>query len=245
MPDITYPYGYGRTLVTMTRLREIFEPKMHPEFARRLFNWIESGGGQIGIGGGWRATGEQPDKPGFAPEGRSFHQYQQFPSGQAYAAVDLVARNGTNIHRAPYWSEVPLQGSADAAKWGVHANVGTPTSAGGESWHLQPVEIDGHATWVGAGRPDLKVGYPIPGDPVAPVEPLPPTPEEPTVTTRYFNTPASATALWKTTDGLNALRVELDEWIAAGTPAGERLTSAQALKFTYYIGVHTSAIGLS
>jgi hypothetical protein len=154
-----YPHGYGRSLVTLDRLRELHHPdKMHPEFARRLFAWIEAQGGQIGIGGSWRDDGSQPDKPGFAPEGKSFHQYQRFASGLIkFAAVDLVARNGTDVHRSPSWDEVPAQGTADAERWRVHCNVST------EAWHMQPIEIDGYATWLAAGSPD-----PLPTDPTEP-----------------------------------------------------------------------------
>ena len=111
-------------------------------------------GGLVGIGGSWRATGSQPDKPGFAPEGKSFHQDQHFASGMVkFCAVDLVCRNNGLVHRAPRWDEVPVQGSADAKFWGVHCNVSN------ESWHMQPIEIDGWLSWVNAGRPDLEIGY--------------------------------------------------------------------------------------
>jgi hypothetical protein len=152
---VLYPTGYGTQLVTLDELKAKHHPdKMHPEYARRLFGWIEAQGGLVGIGGSWRATGSQPDKPGFAPEGKSFHQFQQFPSGQWFAAVDLVCRNPGGVHRAPMWSEVPKQGSDAATFWGVHANVST------ETWHIQPIEIDGWQGWVNAGRPDLEPNYP-------------------------------------------------------------------------------------
>lgn len=171
-PEVKYPYGYGTGMMTMKELRDRYEPKMHPEFARRLFNWLEAQGGKFGIGGGWRDT--QPAKPGFAPEGKSFHQYQDFPSGKSYAAVDLVVDTHGN-HRAPKWGEAPKQGSTEAKKWGVHINVGTEPT--GEPWHMQPVEIDGWATWVNDGRPDLKFAYPIP----QPELPDLPTPELPPI----------------------------------------------------------------
>lgn len=162
MADTLYPVYYQKTLVTMKRLRELHEGHMHPEYARRLFNWIEAQDGRIGIGGGWRAGGTQKeDEPGFAPEGKSFHQDQPYNDGVVGScAVDLVARNGSNIHRSPYWSEVPVQGSQEAFKWGVHCNVGVPGN--GESWHMQPVEIDGWGRWWDAGRPAPVRDYPIP-----------------------------------------------------------------------------------
>lgn len=180
--DVRYPYGYGTGTYTMAELRARYEPKMHPEFARRLFNWLEAQGGKFGIGGGWRPDGGQPNLPGYAPEGKSFHQYQAFPSGNAYAAVDLVVKqdNGQK-HRAPKWGEAPAQGTPEAKKWGVHINVGVAPT--GEPWHMQPVEIDGWQSWVNAGRPDLKSNYPIPGGdkPTEPDLPDLPTPELPPI----------------------------------------------------------------
>lgn len=197
-----YPIGYGTRLVTLDELRAKHEPNMHPEFAVRLFEWIAAGDGQFGIGGGFRALGSQPNKPGFAQEGKSFHQPQRFPSGLWYAAVDLVARNDdgllrrifgltgsgaspdattlrrlltvSKVHRAPTWAEVPVQGSVEARRWGVHCNVGTPGTRGSESWHMQPIELDGWASWVRAGRHDLQAGYPTPGTTTPPPPATPP-----------------------------------------------------------------------
>lgn len=164
MSDVLYPIGYKSRLVELGELEGTHGPKMHPEFRRRLFNWIEAQGGLIGIGGGWRETGKQPDKPGFAPEGRSFHQYQKFASGLvAYCAVDLVARDGDSHHRSPTWAEVPRQGSDEAKLWGVHCNIDS------EPWHIQPVEIDGWERWVAAGSLDPQTDYPIPGDDMKPL----------------------------------------------------------------------------
>ena len=175
----TYPQGYGTALVSLDRLRELYVPKMHPEYARRLFPFIESQGGQIGIGSGWRKQ-NPPNTPGFAPPGRSFHEYQDFTGGpRAYAAVDLVARNPGRVHRAPWTSECPQQGSQWAIDTGVHTNVGVPGQSGYESWHMQPIELDGWGSWNNAGKPDLQYNYPIAGAPEPEPEPEPePTPEE-------------------------------------------------------------------
>lgn len=154
--SLQVPFGYQRALVSLGWLQDWLLVHHHPEYVRRLVAWLESQGGDIGVGGGWRYV--QPDKSGFAPEGKSFHQDQSYADGFVGAcAVDLVHRNGTNIHRAPYWSEVPAQGSKDAQVWGVHCNVSA------EPWHMQPVEIDGWQSWVYAGRPAPKPNYPIPG----------------------------------------------------------------------------------
>lgn len=153
-----YPMGYGTQLVTMALLRARHEPRMHPEFARRLFAYLESKNGSVGIGGGWRATGAQPDKPGFAPEGKSFHQNQQFASGHVgYAAVDLVAVDPSKVHRSPTWAEC-----ADGPLWGVH------TFIDGEPWHIQPYEMRGWNRWVADGRRDPIAGFQLPGHPTHP-----------------------------------------------------------------------------
>lgn len=158
-----YPTRWGTRLVDLdTLLAEHHITRMEPEYAARLTAWLIANGGHIGIGGSWRAEGSQPAKPGFAPEGKSFHQTQMFDDGSLwFCAVDLVARNPGGKHRSPRWSEVPVQGRAEAAVWGVHCNVGAPPS--GEPWHMQPIEIDGHGSWVSAGRPRPTPGHPFPG----------------------------------------------------------------------------------
>lgn len=144
-----FPTGYGSSLVDLeTLFRQHHEDKMHPEFARRLRAWLTDQGGKIGIGGSWRSV--QPAKPGFAPEGKSFHQSQQFSSGRiAFCAVDLVHVNPGGRHRSPTWAEVPKQGSAEAKRWFLHCNVEK------EPWHMQPIEIDGFGLWVSRGRKDF------------------------------------------------------------------------------------------
>jgi hypothetical protein len=153
-----YPTGYGTRLVDLdTLLGQHGADKMHPEYRRRLRAWLIAQDGHIGIGSGWRDTGAQPNKPGFAPEGRSFHQSQPFRSGLVvFAAVDLVARNGTQVHRSPRWAEVPARGSTEAKRWGLHCNISS------EPWHLQPTELNGWNTWRLTGRRDPVTGYPLP-----------------------------------------------------------------------------------
>lgn len=152
---ILYPTGYSTTMVTIDDLFKRHHPdKMHPEFARRLRAWLISKEGRIGIGGSWRST--QPNKPGFAPEGKSFHQSQTFSNGRvAFCAVDLVHVNPGKSHRSPTWDEVLKQGSAETKRWGLHCNVDK------EPWHMQPVEIDGWASWSNNGRKDFGT-IPIP-----------------------------------------------------------------------------------
>lgn len=133
--------------------------KIHPEFARRLRAWLISKNGAIGIGGSWRMT--QPTKPGFAPDGRSFHQTQVFASGRAaFCAVDLVHVNNGRAHRSPSWTEVVKQNEPVTKLWGLHCNVD------GEPWHIQPIEIDGYSAWEARGKPDIQLNYPIAGETV-------------------------------------------------------------------------------
>ena len=163
-----YPMGYGRDMVTMSQMRARHENHMEPEFARRLFNWIEAQGGAIGIGGGRRTV--QPDKPGFAPAGKSFHQDQTFADGSVwYSAVDLVHVNPGTVHRSPTWAEVPKQGSSAARAYGVHCNV--DQGAMPEPWHMQAVPQDGYDSWVNLGRFRPTPNYPIPGGSTPPPDP--------------------------------------------------------------------------
>ena len=155
-----YPMGYGKDMVTMSQMRARHENHMEPEFARRLFNWLGAQGGFIGIGGGRRTV--QPDKPGFAPAGKSFHQDQVFFDGTSwYSAVDLVHINPGNVHRSPTWAEVPKQGTLEASRYGVHCNV--DQGATPEPWHMQAVPQDGYDSWVRAGKPRPTPNYLIPG----------------------------------------------------------------------------------
>lgn len=177
MAETLYPINYGTRMVTFDVLQRTFSTFMHPEAARRAFNFILLQGGKFGIGSGYRSPGAQPNnKPGFAPPGKSFHEGQQFPSGLYYVALDMVVVNPGRVHRAPVWAEVPAKRSAEAKAYGVHFNVPT------EPWHMQPIELDGYATWVANGKKDLALNYPIKGveqlPPVPPVIVPPPTTQE-------------------------------------------------------------------
>ena len=174
--EVLYPMFYGTRLVTFDVLRNTFEPHMHPEAARRGFGFILYQGGKFGVGGGYRPPGTQPNKPGFAPPGESFHEGQPFPSGLYYAAWDMVVVNPGKVHRSPNWSEVPAQGSVLAGQYGWHMNVGPPGAKGSEAWHAQPIELDGWRTWNNRGRFDLQFNRPILVVPPKPPVPQPPTP---------------------------------------------------------------------
>lgn len=176
--DLQVPYKYGITYITLRQLEQIMLRDYNAEYVRRFIAWLHYKNGNVGAGGLSRT--EQPNKPGFAPSLlTTFHWAgQTYNDGTTGAcAVDTVYRDGPDpgdAHDGIPWTEVPIQGSAEAVKWGIHANVGVPGD--GESWHIQPIEIDGHASWVKAGRPAPARNYPIPveHDPYAPPPPQPP-----------------------------------------------------------------------
>ena len=202
--------------------------KMHPEFERRLFPWIESEQGRIGIGSGWRSS-QPTDSDGgrFAPPGMSFHESQQFASGfVGYAAVDLVHINPGRVHRAPTWAEVE-----SAKAYGLHAFIRRPKE---EPWHVQCVEMRGFGTWVNAGRPDPRP-IPLPSDPPIIVDPtpdLPPTPDP-----NPLEIPAMLFIAKPTFQGAKAS----DPWIVyyenpGNAPRAERATNAH-VKAAALLGV--------
>lgn len=175
-PNLRVPFGYWTATRTLAEVEAWLAVHHHPEYVRRFLHWLNACGGNIGPGGGWRAT--QPVKDGFAPPGKSFHETQP-PEPYTYSdgfrgacAVDVVARNPGHIHRTVRWDEVPAQDSKAAALYGVHANVNQGATP--EPWHIQPVEIDGWASWMAAGRPAPAAGYPLPGDTPTPPPPAPP-----------------------------------------------------------------------
>jgi len=185
-----YPNGYGTQLVTLDEMKAKHAAKMHPEFARRFFTYMEAKDGLLGVGGGWRATGSQPDKSGFAPEGKSFHQDQTFASGTVgYSAVDLVTGNGSAKHKAPAWAD-----TEDAGRWGLH------TFINGEPWHIQCNEMRGWSTWRNAGRPDPHA-IALPGG----NKPTPITP-----TTTEDDDMLNATSLWRPKGYANIFAVTPD-----------------------------------
>lgn len=195
---ILYPIGYDAQLVTIEELIRREMAGMEPETARRWITFFVAHNGQLGIGDGWRPTPSNTSAASM--RGESFHQTQTYSDGTRwFTALDCVRRNPVagGKHLAPKTGQIPVQGTSAAAKWGIHANVGTPGSTGWESWHGQDVETDGWATWVFQGRKRPRRGYPIPSDVLPPVQPLPtPTSEVQVLNvfealmspTRFFNT---------------------------------------------------------
>lgn len=150
--NLKTPYGYSTATRTLAEVESLLLQHYHPEYVDRFVHWLDDKDGLIGVGGHWRRT--QPDKPGFAPDGQSFHQDQYYADGFVGAcAVDVVKANPGGKHIAVSWSDVPTQGTDEAKRYGVHANVT------GEAWHIQPVEIDGWASWRNAGSPAPKPNY--------------------------------------------------------------------------------------
>lgn len=166
MPEQIYPVFYGTQRMTLVQIRARFQPGCHPEVWRCVEALLVWGRGRWGIGGGRRLV--QPDKPGFAPAGMSFHEWQEFQSGLvAYSAFDFVMTNPGGVHRSPTWEE-----ARELPQFGLWAFIT------GEPWHGQRklvkggVLIRGYRSWVAAGRPDPDP-FSLPGQPqVPPVPPL-------------------------------------------------------------------------
>lgn len=166
---ILIPDGYGTSRITREQSEVRHGSRMIEPFRRRLFPWLESEGGLIGIGGGWR-TNPHPVSPA-SMRGESFHQTQLFANGTSgYGAVDLVALVPGRIHRSPTWDEVK-----SAKAFGLHAFIGesTASTSDDEAWHLQCVEMRGYKTWVGAGRPMPALDFALPGGVNPPPTPTP------------------------------------------------------------------------
>ena len=70
---VLYPEAYGTKMTTLDGMIAKHGGKMHPEFRRRFFGYIESKNGLLGVGGGFRTT--QPSKPGLAPPDWSLHTF--------------------------------------------------------------------------------------------------------------------------------------------------------------------------
>ena len=154
-----YPHGYGTQMLLMSEIRARHEPIMHPEYARRLFAWLESEGGRIGIGSGYRSSATQlrlwlSNPRRFARPGNSFHEEHRWASGGSwYAAVDLVVARPGAVHRSPSWAEME-----SAKAFGIHAFIT------GEPWHAQLRETRSCSDWKKAGSPDPLV-IALPGNP--------------------------------------------------------------------------------
>lgn len=162
--SIRYPINYGRELVDLdTLIRRELSNGILPEYQKRIVNVIIWHEGDMGVGDGWRPTPSNTSEA--SKRGESFHQDQRYWNGAMYwSGADMVCRNpnGWGVHVAPPLAEIPVQGTAAAIMFGIHANVGTPGKTGFESWHAQCIEQDGWLSWVLAGRQYPQPAYPFP-----------------------------------------------------------------------------------
>jgi len=145
-----FPNGYGNQLVSIDDLRAIHSPKMHPEYAQRLFACLEDSCGLVGIGNGWRSTEQQAanyqrSPNTFAPPGLSFHESHRSASGiEAYQAVDTVGRDGRHDEAWDWMRD-------NAGRFGLR----TFWNVNGEPWHTQTNDLpNGVSTWKNNGCPD-------------------------------------------------------------------------------------------
>jgi hypothetical protein len=185
MPETTYPCGWEYDELTMAEMQVKYGPDMEPEYARRLWSWLESEGGRIGIGGGKRSIPYAlklwlSDPSRYANPKNSWHCKQKWLSGESYyAAVDLVVRVKGKKHRSPTWEE-----GDSAKKYGLHAFI-RRNGKNPEPWHLQAIiasfgyqaygegkQIRSASQWRKAGRPSLR-RWPLPTEGSPPVVPTP------------------------------------------------------------------------
>lgn len=172
------PSGYHTRYVTLREMESHLEDSgdgMPREAIRRHLSLMHSRNGALGLGGGWRRTPSNTSAASRA--GRSLHQRQHFyypadasipdhaerhngrPFYLGYVAIDYVWRDGpdpNDWHDGVPTGGVPVQGTAEANVYGIHANVGTPGKRGWESWHGQPVEYDGWARGTRSGSHPFK-----------------------------------------------------------------------------------------
>lgn len=123
--------------------------------------------GKLGVGGDWRPTPSNTSAASRA--GRSFHQDQTHADGfRGATAIDYVWEDGPDAgswHDGVPTGGVPPTGTPEAAMFGIHANISAPGQKGWESWHGQPLEIDGWATATANGTrpaPAIDPNYPLP-----------------------------------------------------------------------------------
>lgn len=179
--NLRVPLGYGSSRVSLRRIEELLEADGYQRASiRRHLALLHARGGDLGVGGRWRTCPHPVSQA--SRDCESFHQDQDFADGfRGPAAIDYVWVDGPDAgdaHDGVPVGGVPVQGSAEAAVFGIHANVGTPGQAGFESWHGQPVEIDGWKSATNDGRrpaPAIDPLYPLPAE----HDPYPPAPPPP------------------------------------------------------------------
>lgn len=207
MSEILYPSGYGTLELTINKLMDRHMPVhvTEPEFRRRVRAYLVSKRGVLGLGDILPRSRNNSVSAASAANS-SFHQLQTFRDGTRWcAAIDFVVRRpglGHSSGAVPV-GLVPVQGSAEAKRWGIHANIGTPGKRGFEGWHGQPVELDGFWGWTARLRPRPAAAYPLPAPPSGPhgFAPTPPRPAVPP-----FNPALGMFSLWPLNSSKPAIR---------------------------------------
>lgn len=185
--NLQVPFAYRTNHITLRELESWLAPNMPRSSIRRHLAVLHSREGRLGVGSAWRVC-PHPVSPA-SQRCESFHQSQEFylPDGGVEIggiAIDYVWEDGPDAndwHDGVPTGGVPIQGTPEAARFGIHANVGTPGSSGFESWHGQPVEVDGFGTATGGGAhpaPAIDPDYPLPPEHDPYYDGPPPTTEE-------------------------------------------------------------------
>lgn len=168
--DLKVPAYYQGTYLSLRSVARILEEEGYEwATARRHLALMHARGGSLGPGGTWRTT---PHPVSLASQrGQSFHQDQDFANGhRGPAAIDYVWMDGPDAgtwHDGVPTGGVPVQGTPEALTFGIHANVGTVGTSGFESWHGQPIEIDGWGSATGNGShpaPAIDPNYILPAN---------------------------------------------------------------------------------
>jgi hypothetical protein len=154
--ELRVPFLYRSNYITLRELDEWLAVHMSRAARRRHLALLHAREGKLGVGSSWQRC-------------ESFHQYQKFMTALGTVVEDAVAIDYVWIDGpdADDWHDgvpvggVPIQGSQEAKKFGIHANVGTPGKPGFESWHGQPIEIDGWASATGNGTRPAPIIDPI------------------------------------------------------------------------------------
>lgn len=174
--QVLYPVFYGSTYWPLKRMQDHFNPRLHPEFARRWWPMQVAAGGIVGIGGGWRSRQEQEIKHAqnptqFAHPDASLHIERTWKSGvYAYAAFDTVGTDldGDGVRETAEhvtaWNWIRDYGM----QWGVSILSHIPH----ERHHVQPyiphpqtgVPIYSGTLLRNLGNPDPDPNFKLPGE---------------------------------------------------------------------------------
>lgn len=167
--DLKVPFLYQDTYISLRNLERwlLSNQKQHPAATRRHLALLHARGGRLGVGGVWRTCPHPVSQA--SRDCESFHQDQEYADGfVGNTAIDYVWEDGpdaNNWHDVVPIGGVPIQGTPEAGFFGIHANVGRVGTSGFESWHGQPIEIDGWGSATLNGTrpaPAIDPNYPLP-----------------------------------------------------------------------------------